>query len=400
MNRKNNQLEFEDLKRRRIDSLSKCECLDQPFPEWENFLTLDYWKDWRNKISSFQTEKELGFYTDRLSDISYAIRRWKKDGYESPVMLFQYHYSREKHEAMSGMDPEEMIEQEELRLQNISWEDWQNEYKFSSKYLKINELSAEEMLNDSWFNEQINNLFDLKNGNLPRNKKRERQKHDPSVFQFSKRTGELNIFANKVNFNKFYQKKINQYQAGIDYEIKEEKIISVFNVYDIIASQLKKDIALIGKTYGPVSDINVDDVKLVKIINKEYRDYSGEEWERGRPAEKTDDNQNNYQLNGVEESNTNYQNWSRKKLVSAINLLKAESEELKNNQNLFLTSSSSEREERLQENQAKLEQLQNILHSLDNNNNPLPIIPIISTVGVAALLGLIIHKITKNRVRK
>jgi len=65
----------------------------------------------------------LDFYTQRLDEIAYAIWKRKKYGERKAEGLFHYHFSYEKHGLMEGMDPDEIIKEEELRLQNISRKD-------------------------------------------------------------------------------------------------------------------------------------------------------------------------------------------------------------------------------------------------------------------------------------
>jgi len=139
MNRKPDKLE--NLKKDNIAFFSDYEW----FFEWENFLTLDYWKDWRNKILAFQTEEEIDFYTQRLDGIAYAIWKSKKYGVREAKELFKYHYFYEKHGMMEGRDHESMIKEEESRLQNISHEDWKKEYRFSYAHLDLKEMSTEEI---------------------------------------------------------------------------------------------------------------------------------------------------------------------------------------------------------------------------------------------------------------
>lgn len=105
------------------------------FPNWENFLTSDYWKDWRNKIPLFQSEEELIFYFRRLNQIAELIWRSKKYGVKE------------------GENADLLIKKEEVRLQNISQEDWKKEYKTLN--VEFKELSAKEMLNDPWFSKQL-----------------------------------------------------------------------------------------------------------------------------------------------------------------------------------------------------------------------------------------------------
>ena len=105
---------------------------------WEEFLTSDYWKSWQTKIPVFQTEKELNFYTQRLGEIADLIHRCKKYGVEESA------------------NADLLIKKEEIRLQNISHEDWKKEYKFSDVELK--EMSVGEIKKN--FGKDIDLLFE------------------------------------------------------------------------------------------------------------------------------------------------------------------------------------------------------------------------------------------------
>ncbi len=246
---------LENLKKDNIYFFSNYEWLRN----WEDFLTSDYWKIWRTKISTFQTEKELDFYIQRLWEIADLIHRCKK-----------YGVGEEENDDL-------LIKQEEIRLQNISQEDFKKEDKFAD--VEFKELSTEEMLNDPWFNKEIDNLFGLENKKLP----------------------------------------------------KEEE----------------------------------------------------------KPVEKNGDNK------------IDYQTWTKTQLISEINRLKAENEELGNNQTL----TSLERQKRLRQNQQKLEQVQNIFDSNDaqqpinNSNNNFPTDWIIGG-GMLAIIGLTVLFIVRNKKKR
>lgn len=74
----------------------------------------------------------------------------------------------------------------------------------------------------------------------------------------------------------------------------------------------------------------------------------------------------------------------KQQTITRINTIKADE-----------TLTSSEKQKRLQESQVGSEKLNSII--TNNNNSSLPII---STVGLISLLGLIVYKIRKTRIRK
>jgi hypothetical protein len=235
---------------------------------WEDYLSSsDYWKNWQEKINSFETEKEVNFYTDRLwTFIEFVKNHTRKD------IRFV-----ENAKQWDPLNTPKLIEQELKRLENISQEDFKKEDKFAD--VEFKELSIKEMLNDPWFNKEIDNVFGLENRKLPR---------------------------------------------------EEEK-----------------------------------------------------------PVEKNGDN------------NIYYQTWTKNQLISEINRLKAENKELKNNKNL----TTSENQERLQQNQQKLEQIKSFFDSKDtqqltnNPNNNFPAGWIISG-GILVIIGLTALFIVRNKKKR
>ena len=94
----------------------------------------------------------------------------------------------------------------------------------------------------------------------------------------------------------------------------------------------------------------------------------------------------------------NYQTWTKEQLITEINRLKSENEQLKNDQTL----TASERQERLQQNQQKLEQIANYV-SVDskpnNSNNNFPTSLVIGG-GVLLTIGLIGLLIVRKKKKK
>lgn len=99
----------------------------------------------------------------------------------------------------------------------------------------------------------------------------------------------------------------------------------------------------------------------------------------------------------------NYNNWTREQLISEINRLKTENEQLRDNQTL----TSSERQNRLQWNQRKLEKLESIV-GVDNSNTQQPtnnssLTPWLiggAVLSVIGLVGVLIYKKSKQNKRK
>lgn len=100
------------------------------------------------------------------------------------------------------------------------------------------------------------------------------------------------------------------------------------------------------------------------------------------------------------EQKDDYRNWTHEQLITEINRLKAENEELKNNQTL----TSSERQERIQQNQRKLERLEfKIINNSGSNaddkgSNNLGTIFLVS--GILVLVGLGIYRVIVKKSKK
>jgi len=127
---------------------------------WETYLTSDYWKNWREKINSFESKKEVCFYTSKL----WTFIDFVKDNTQKDI-----HVVRND----KPWDPKttpKLIEQELKRLENISEEEFNKTDKWRNS-VKWRELSTQEVSNDPWFNKQINILFGLENEKLPKEEK-------------------------------------------------------------------------------------------------------------------------------------------------------------------------------------------------------------------------------------
>ena len=250
------------------------ELFKKDFPsDWEANLTSDYWKNWREKV--FKCKEDIDFFRKKVlklrSYILWVIRYYRGDRYDVNHI-------------------KKLVEIKEKKLENMSWEKVEKEGRFISPGFK--ELSAQEMLNDSWFNREIDNLFGLEIEKLP----------------------------------------------------KEEK----------------------------------------------------------KSIEKDNDNHGSKDIKKLEEEGKNdHENWTHEQLISEINRLKTENEQLKNDQGL----TSLERQKRLQQNRQRLEQIRDILSSKNiqqstNNNSFTPLL--ISGVVLAAigLVSLLVVKRTKKIKRQ
>jgi len=111
----------EDLKKSKSGGISYIEEIDELatwkiyHTHWENWLSSSkYFKNWREKINSFQTEKEVDFYKSRLrAFMEFVQKHTRKD--------IRYV------EDAKPWDPEttpKLINQELKRLENISEEEF------------------------------------------------------------------------------------------------------------------------------------------------------------------------------------------------------------------------------------------------------------------------------------
>lgn len=179
---------LENVKRDEISSFSNYKWL----ANWESFLTSDFWKSWRGKISDCQTEKELRFYVQRLREIADLISRCEKYGDGGDDLL---------------------IKKEEKRLENISLEDFKKEDKFAD--VEFKELSTEEMLNDKWFNDKI---FGSENEKLPKVKKYKNLTQEQLIAEINRlktenevlKTNQTLTISEKENRLKINQQKLDR----------------------------------------------------------------------------------------------------------------------------------------------------------------------------------------------
>lgn len=102
---------------------------------WETYLTSDYWKNWREKINSFSTEKEVDFYTNRLRAIMEFIQDHTRKNIRHVENAKQW----------DSINTPKLIEQELQRLENISEEEFRKTDKWSNsadfRELTIQEIS-------------------------------------------------------------------------------------------------------------------------------------------------------------------------------------------------------------------------------------------------------------------
>lgn len=124
--------------------------------------------------------------------------------------------------------------------------------------------------------------------------------------------------------------------------------------------------------------------KLVRINERELENVTEKEFYDSKPK-------NGVRKLTVKETSDmlgTFGGLTRQQLISEINRLKVENEQLKNNQTL----TASERQERLQQNQKKLEQVQSIFNSKDTQqptNNNSSFTPLLVGGAVLTAIGLV-----------
>jgi len=125
---------------------------------------------------------------------------------------------------------------------------------------------------------------------------------------------------------------------------------------------------------------------LLPQLGKIYRepDFNKEQWAEIK--------------NAYDKMNPNYDNWTREQFIAEINRLKAENEQLRNNQNL----TSSERQERLQRNQQRIDELVSYVNVGSHPNNSDSSFPVGWIVGGGLLtaVGLAILLIVKSKKKR
>jgi len=118
---------------------------------WETYLTSsDYWKNWQEKINSFQSEKEVSFYEDRLKAFIGFVEKYTCKDINNYCGLVI--------EGLQQWDPlktPQLIDQELKRLENISEEEFNKTDEWRKNEPVFKELSVEEMKNDPWFSKQL-----------------------------------------------------------------------------------------------------------------------------------------------------------------------------------------------------------------------------------------------------
>jgi len=144
---------------------------------WETYLSSsEYWKNWRGKINSFQTQKEVHFYTDRLRAFIEFVEKYTckdKNNY----------CGTDFGDGLQQWDPEttpKLIEQELKRLENISEEEFNKTDKWRKNGPVFKELSIEEMKNDPWFSKQLG--FDSEN----KKGEERKEKENPPILSSEK----------------------------------------------------------------------------------------------------------------------------------------------------------------------------------------------------------------------
>ena len=184
-------------------------------------------------------------------------------------------------------------------------------------------------------------------------------------------------------------KKILSYQKTL--------VQSQLNTEEVIY-KLLNDNELCGKLEGKLSGWNgnlweLDSEEKVKEFKQQLeqavRDISQSKPKENQEREK--DNQS------PKRDNDDYNNWTREQLITEINHLKTEIENLKNDQAL----TSSERQERIQENKKKLEKLTSYYNPdprLNNSSNNFPTGWVIGGTVLVVITSALFLFISKRKI--
>lgn len=182
----------------------------------------------------------------------------------------------------------------------------------------------------------------------------------------------LNNQDNRENFPKKNEnegKSIGQLLGYLQQKNKEELEKKI--------QELEQKVDCVPEEYKLLDDLR----EQLRRLNNDQKNSKEEE----KPVKKNDN------------SNVDYDNWTKEQLIAEIERLKVENEWLRNNQTLI----SSEKQTRIQQNQQKLAQITSYVNTnsqLTNSSNNFPANLAIGGIGIIALLGLIIVK--KNKMKK
>jgi len=220
-------------------------------------------------------------------------------------------------------------------------------------------------------------------------------------------------YLSSSDYFKNWREKINSFQTIEEVNFYADRLRAFI---DFVKEHTRKDIRWIegAKQWDPINTPKLIGQELKRLENVSEEEFNKtDEWKK-KPVvfkklsieEMKNDPWFSKQLFDKEEkpnkednNNINYQTWTKNQLISEINRLKTENEQLKNNQTL----TTSERQERLQQNQQKLEQIASYVgvdskSNNSNNNFPTSLVVGGGVLATAGLIGLLI--VTKNKKKK
>jgi len=393
---------------------------------WENYLTLDYWKNWREKIKSFHYMDEVHLYERIFKE----IRTWIADVCANPHK-YNSNVIKEVEQELSRIpiitnnvggdrwtflpqDPQELIMIRNKRstlhgfIHYESWNipNWEN-------YLTL----------DYWKNYQ-KKIMDFKN--------------IKELHLYGDRLSALrNFIENKVkgcSYANWNQERnisnitIAEEEARLaEIESEEDWKKDVANAFpntilkELSFEEMKNDPWFreqlgLGSEKEPTSPRNcafcfkiIDPFQYIWANNEYFCNkecMSNQKPKKDTQSKddqgfrKNEQNEVDSALNSNNKKQSDYKTWTKDQLIAEINLLKAENEELKNNQIL----TSSEKENRLQQNQEKLERLNSYYNATSQpssqpNNSNFPTGWIVGG-GILLAIGGIIALGYKKKLKK
>jgi len=339
---------------------------------WENHLTLDYWKNWREKIKSFHYMDEVRLYESIFKE----IKTWIADVCANP----------HKYNSNTIKKVEEELSRIPIITNNVGGDWWTFLPKDPQELIMIRNkrsvlhgfIRCESWNIPNWENHLTLDYW---------------KNYQKKIMDF-KNIKELYLYDNRLRaLRNFIENKVK----GCSYANWNQER----NISNITIAEEEARLAEIESEENWKKDVaNAFPNTILKELS--FEEMKNDPWFSKQLGL---DNQEEKPVKKDNEGNTDYQTWTRNQLISEINHLKSEIEQLKNNQNL----TSSERQERLQQNQQKLEKLNSYYNagsqsSLQPNNSNDKfstgwIVGGTVLLAIGGLLTVLIYKNKKNKIR-
>ena len=112
---------------------------------WEKYLVSDYWKNWREEIKLAQSEEDAELLANKVLKLRSNIL-WNVSYYKKKGDINRYEF-----------DVKRLVKIQEEKLQSMA----KDEFYSNKPKNGFKELSTQEILNDPWFNNEIDKFFGL-----------------------------------------------------------------------------------------------------------------------------------------------------------------------------------------------------------------------------------------------